>query len=217
MKYRVRLLLLVVVPSYSLWNHMLLTVGSPSTPAVIGANITLGILIGILATFLADNDSKRLHLRDGLVTLIFFGMLAFVFAAFSIRGPGASFLYNSFGEIADPAGMMHYLWRFTWRGLLFGLGLWLLTAANVGLIRGGIDGLMLTVGTATLGILVAPFAANALFNGATLVVLSVAMRLTLGLSLQWIDSTVRGFIFGVAAGMIVVLLPFFGLNSYGIP
>jgi len=216
MERRLRWLLLATIPAYSLWNVFMMTVGRVLPATEIAANIVLGLLIGVLATFLADNTSPRFHFRDALVNIIFFGMLALMFAAFTVRGQALPGFGGGSSEALNRVGVVCYVWRYTWRGLLSGAGVWLLVSVSVGFQRGGLPGVMLAVGGAMLGLLSAPFVANALFNGAIFLVIAVGVRLTLTLCVQWLTLWWQGFLFGVCAGLMMILLPFLGINGYGL-
>ncbi|MEO0565428.1 MAG: hypothetical protein AAF125_25195 [Chloroflexota bacterium] len=216
MTTRLRLLLLPTTLLYALGSSFFTGISGVYTGPEAAAHAVIGALLGGLAVFLSDNTSRTLHLRDAVVNLLFYAMLALMFAAFTLRG---NFIYGTidfFGSVTiDTLGAMSYLWRFTWRGAILGIAFWLLTVVNIGLVRNDTTGLGIVVGGVMIGLLGAPFIANALFNGALFVVAGLGARLTLALVVPWMPVWWQGFWFGAMAGLLVVLLPFVGYYGFG--
>lgn len=215
---RLRPLLLATIPIYTLWISFVLTVGRVVAPLELAANVVMGLLTGGLAVFLADHTAPRLYWRDGLLNVLFYALLATMFAAFTLRGNFAFATLDYFTEevLVDRAGVIGYLWRFAWRGAVLGLVLWLLVGVNVGYERAGSVGNALAATTTLLGLFAAPVAANALFNGALFVVVAIGTRLTGGLLIPTINIWWQGFCFGMLAGLMLVLLPFIGFYGFGV-
>lgn len=216
---RLRTLLLILTPLYTSWTGYYLIIGRvpPWSGLTILGEIAIGSLLGALAVFLSDNDSRHLHWRDGMVNALFFTIISLLFATFALQGTTAYTSVNFFGEVTvDQAGFLRYLWSVGWRGTALGALLWVLVAVNVGFIRRDLTGYTLAAFATTIALITAPFAANALFNGALFVVVAIGIRLTLLLMIPWISVWWQGFIFGVVAGMLAILIPFVGYFAFGI-
>ncbi len=214
---RLRPLLLATIPVYTLWISFVLSVGRVVAPLELVANIVLGLLAGGLAVFLSDHTADRLYLRDALLNVAFYAVMAALFGAFSLRGSVDFATVDYFtNEVAvDRVGIAGYLGQFAWRGAVVGGLLWFLAGVNAGYVRGGSIGNGLAATLTLVGLFLAPVAANTLFNGALFVVVAVGTRLTIGLLVPLMSVWWQGFCFGTLAGLLLVLLPFIGFYGYG--
>ena len=217
--HRLRWLLLFTIPLYTLWMCFVLSVGHVVNPLALSANVVLGLLVGGIAVFLADHTAPRLYWRDGLLNIIFYGMLAALFAAFSLRGNFSTYgTANFFTDqiTVNPGGMAGYLSQFAWRGGVLGLLLWLLAGSGAGAVRGGNIGGAITATVTLLGLFTAPIVANLLFNGALFVIVAVGVRLLVSLLVDAMSDWWQGFCFGALAGLLLIALPFVGFYGYGV-
>jgi hypothetical protein len=217
MTQRLRLMLMLTAVIYTIWIAFTFTVGQVTSGVEIAANLFIGLIFGLLSTFMADHDAPRLYLRDLLVHLLFFASMGLLFAAFTLRGNFVFGYIDFFGDVVlDRAGLLGYLWHFTWRGALLGVGLWVLTLIGTGTLIGDIRGPVLTIGVALIALFTAPLFADGLYNGTIFLIVAVGTRVVMSLLVGRLSLWWRGFLFGTAAGMTMVMLPFLGYYGYGV-
>lgn len=181
---------------YSVWSGLgVWFATAPGVPSVL-ANTLIGVLLGVLFTFL--NEGERLRLTDFALQVVIGAVMFGVFAVFGVRG-----------------FVREVMVAWALRGALFGGAMWLLGGVHH-YIGGGANwqrvlGVLVAVG----GLVIAPELAARFFDGALFVVAAVGARILADVTITRLPLDQQAFIFGTAVGIAAVAVPGIGYFAYG--